>query len=348
MDEIIAWLLRLIDYDTTAGGSDAEACVRFIQQTLSARGVDVRTFSVGDGPRARHLLAEVPGARPETVMLHAHLDTADFGEAGDWLFPARPASRRRGCVCGRGAIDCKGPLAVWMKLLSDAAESGTPPYTLKLLVSDLEEQGGEAGLGLLLAQRPGILSEVKLVVGEGGGYPLPFREHICFTFQTGEREPADALRPKAGDEPEWEEIERILSLGAEKGYYSRLTLAYAREAASLTGRRLDIRPLYEGMEGFFEAAPVSRVCARFGPPFEAALREALPGARLLPCVTPGYSDNRFFRRAGIPTAGFFPLEPKNSLGGIHGANEYISEASLELAYRVMSRALEGLGPAPAP
>ena len=100
----------------------------------------------------------------------------------------------------------------------------------------------------------------------------------------------------------------------------------------------------DGMEAFFAHAPVSHVCARFSQAFEAALRRELPNARLMPCITPGYSDNRWFRKAGIPTAGFFPLDIRNSLAGIHGANEYISEASLALAYRTVSRALEAVFP----
>ena len=340
MDEIIAWLSRLIDFETTAAGSDAEECVLFIRQELSSRGVRVRTFATEGGARTgRHLLAEIPGERSDAVMLHAHLDTADFGEGEGWLFPADRASRRRGCVCGRGALDCKGPLAVWMKLLSDAAAEKPRLYTLRLLVSDLEESGGEDGLGRLLAQHPEVLADVRLVIGEGGGFPFPFHEHVYYTFQTGERETEPDLSGDA-EEPGWERAAEILSMGVEKGYYSRAILDYAREAPSLTGRRLDIRPLYDGMEAFFAHAPVSHIYDRFSHAFEAALRRELPNARLMPCITPGYSDNRWFRKAGIPVAGFFPLDIRNSLAGIHGANEYVSEASLALAYRTVSLAIE--------
>ena len=63
----------------------------------------------------------------------------------------------------------------------------------------------------------------------------------------------------------------------------------------------------------------------------------------MPCITPGYSDNREFRKAGVPVIGFFPLDIRNSLRGIHGVNEYITEASLALAYRVMTGILSRLG-----
>ena len=344
MDEIIAWLITLLDLDTTADGKDARRCADFIGQMLARRGAAVRAFTTpGSRREGHHLLAEIPGEVPDAVLLHAHMDTADRGPRQMWLFPADRASRRRGCVCGRGALDCKGPLAVWMKLLTDAAEAGPHRRTLKLLVSDLEEQGGEEGLGLLLERHPGILSGLKLVIGEGGGFPFPFRGRTWYTFQTGEWDPGKGQPPvpKEGGEDR-DRIARILSMGIEKGYYSADILAYASAAADLEGRKLDIRPLYEGMETFFETAPPSRAYACFGNLFEAALREEVPDARLLPCVTPGYSDNRWFRDAGVPVIGFFPLDIGNSLSGIHGANEYVSEASLALAYRTMSRVLSRL------
>ena len=343
MDEIIAWLLKLLEFHTTADGGDAENCVYFLQQILSPQGVKTRPFFTAGGPRAGcHLLAEAPGESADTILLHAHLDTAEYGDPSGWLFPADRPSRRRGAICGRGSIDCKGPLAVWMKLLTDAAQSASRPYTLRLLVSDLEEQGGEYGLGALLAQHPEILSGVRLVIGEGGGFPFPFQDVLYYTFQTGERESYRASVPDTLETPGWETISKTLTIGVEKGYYSEDILTYAARADALSGRRLDLRPLYDGMDDYFSIAPVSDVYPLYGKLFETALRAEIPHGRLMPCITPGYSDNRWFRRAGIPVVGFFPLDAKNSLNGIHGANEYISESSLSLAYRVMTRVLDSL------
>ncbi len=340
MDEIISWLVKLIEFNTTPCGGDAHRCADFIGQTLSRRGVPVQTFTTAGSLRTgHHIMATVPGKSPDAIMLHAHLDTAEYGLRGAWLFPADRASLRGGKICGRGAIDCKGPLAVWMKLVSDAAGAAPRGYTLKLLASDLEEQGGADGLGLLLTQHPEILAGVKLVIGEGGGFPFPFMEKTCFTFQTGEREPADETA-NTDEAPGWDHISKILSMGVEKGYYSEDILSYAAQEASLPGRKLDIRPMYQGMEPFFQKAAVSDVYSRYGHFFEKALKAGIPSACLMPCITPGMSDNRWFRKAAIPVIGFFPLDIKNSLSGIHGNNEYISTASLSLAYRTMTSVLK--------
>ena len=340
MDEIIAWLIKLIDYDTTISGRDAGLCADFIDRTLKERGVMTERFTTSGSVREGcHLVAEVPGKSSFTVLLHAHLDTAAFGEQEEWIVPADRASRLHDRVFGRGALDCKGPLAVWMKLLTDAAERKKRGFTLRLLVTDLEEEGGRDGIGKLIDEHPGILSDVSLVIGEGGGYPFPYKDKIIYTFQTGERDYEDTGRSHDNDIGY---ISGVLSAGIRKGYYSEDILSYVADAPYLYGRRLDIRPLYDGMEEYFERSAPSDVFSRYGKLFEKSLIREVPNAYVLPVITPGFSDNRRIRKTGLPMIGFFPLDIGNHLGGIHGKNEYISEASLALAYRTMSAIFDGL------
>ena len=336
MDETVRLLTNLLDFDTTVTGSDAKACRDWIAEELSSDPVRIRTCETSSavGRDGFHLLAEVPGGSAASLMLHAHLDTAPIGPREQWLFSPERSSVIKGCVCGRGALDCKGPLAVWMRLIKDASVNSLP-FSLRLLVTDLEEAGGEEGAGKLVMEHPEILGDVSLVIGEGGGYPFPFGEHIFYTFQTAERE--DDTDEAAVKNYTREDVRRILSAGIAKGYYGQEILAYAEGYDALTGRRMDLKPLYGGMEAFFEAAPESSVYGTFGGVFARALAGEVAGARLMACMTPGFSDNRFFRRAGVPTVGFFPVRIDNSLGGIHGPNEYISISSLRTAYRVISR-----------
>jgi hypothetical protein len=56
---------------------------------------------------------------------------------------------------------------------------------------------------------------------------------------------------------------------------------------------------------------------------------------ILPLVTPGFSDNRYFRLKGIDTIGFFPLDVNNRISGIHGINEYITKESIELTFEIL-------------
>ena len=75
---------------------------------------------------------------------------------------------------------------------------------------------------------------------------------------------------------------------------------------------------------------------------ENKLNNINPKYKLLPIITPGYSDNRYFRQRGIPAIGFFPLDIKNNISGIHGNNEYISFKSLTLSYNILLQTLKTL------
>ena len=178
-----------------------------------------------------------------------------------------------------------------------------------------------------------LFDDVFLVVGEGGGFSFPYGDRICYTVQTGEREDMEG-GPEVDDKTE-ADIEKVISLGIKKGYYSPMLLDYIKNSGNEI-KRLDTYPLYAGMEEYLTNAPYSEVYGRFGKLFEEALKASVPEAILMPVITPGYSDNRYFRRAGIPVIGFFPFDVKDHIW-MHTANEYISLDTLKLAYEVMGR-----------
>jgi len=64
-----------------------------------------------------------------------------------------------------------------------------------------------------------------------------------------------------------------------------------------------------------------------GPLFDAleeAIRSAHPDAVILPYLSTGFTDSRFFRSIGIPTYGLAPLLlPREEFGRIHGVDERI-------------------------
>lgn len=86
--------------------------------------------------------------------------------------------------------------------------------------------------------------------------------------------------------------------------------------------------LLEPLEGGTESpidTPLYRACERW-------LEGRLPGAQLLPIVSPGFSDSYWVRRAhGTVAYGFAPIlatDPELYAGGMHGADESIAIADL--------------------
>jgi acetylornithine deacetylase/succinyl-diaminopimelate desuccinylase-like protein len=61
-----------------------------------------------------------------------------------------------------------------------------------------------------------------------------------------------------------------------------------------------------------------------------ALRSLHPGALVLPFLSTGFTDSRFYRALDIPTYGLAPLLlPAEEYGRIHGVDERISLEALD-------------------
>jgi acetylornithine deacetylase/succinyl-diaminopimelate desuccinylase-like protein len=75
---------------------------------------------------------------------------------------------------------------------------------------------------------------------------------------------------------------------------------------------------------------------------EAAIRAVHPDAVVVPYLSTGFTDSRFYRAIGIPTYGLMPvLLPRSEHGKIHGVDERIPVAGVEemtgIVYRLIER-----------
>lgn len=60
-----------------------------------------------------------------------------------------------------------------------------------------------------------------------------------------------------------------------------------------------------------------------------------PGVKLIPHITPGYSDSRFLRQHGIPVYGFFPLPFPTPITSQHGPNECLELTGFRRAIEIL-------------
>jgi acetylornithine deacetylase/succinyl-diaminopimelate desuccinylase-like protein len=81
-----------------------------------------------------------------------------------------------------------------------------------------------------------------------------------------------------------------------------------------------------------------------GPLFDAledAIRSVHPDAVVLPYMSTGFTDSRFFRSLGIDTYGLMPvLLPREEFGRIHGVDERIPLAGIGDMVRIVSALIE--------
>lgn len=322
IERAITHLRNLINIDTRMGARGETRAARYLAQQLSSHQISHRLVEPLSGQGS--ITARIPGTRADCLLLLCHLDTADY-DASQWRIPPDRATVTPRYIGGRGALDCKGLAAIWMTILEEIVRSGqTPRRTILFAATADEENGGENGLQYL-TECTDLLERTTLVLSEGGGFPVPFGDQMLFTLQTGEVvEPAQTPPP---------DRETILQQGLDLRYYSEQTLTYARHASEITeGRR--IAPEAFGENAWPRiSAPISSHAGypRLYRLVDRILAKQNASYACLPFITPGFSDNRYFRQAGIDTLGFFPLAPDNPISGIHGPDECLTMASLHLA-----------------
>lgn len=95
-------------------------------------------------------------------------------------------------------------------------------------------------------------------------------------------------------------------------------------------------PRVETQEVIESHTPLSPLDTELFRTIHAVVQEHVPEARLLPTISPGFTDSRAFRRRGVVAYGFIPclLEPAE-LATAHGHNERIAIDNLRLGIQIL-------------
>jgi acetylornithine deacetylase/succinyl-diaminopimelate desuccinylase-like protein len=111
----------------------------------------------------------------------------------------------------------------------------------------------------------------------------------------------------------------------------------------------DLRAMIKDGKVFVEVeeTPIMAVPSPVETPFFAALAQTLsdldPSCLVTPYLTPGATDSRYFRQAGMKAYGFMPMRLNTSeLSRIHGLDERISTANLRWGMQVVYETLRKL------
>jgi len=123
--ELIDHLRNLIRIDTTnPPGNEIEAA-RYITKTFNKDGI--HTSILEPSPGRGNLVARIQGdgsRRP--LLLMSHLDVV-AAEPKQWIHPPFNAEIHDGSVWGRGALDCKNTVSLWMMVML-LLKCGFRPY----------------------------------------------------------------------------------------------------------------------------------------------------------------------------------------------------------------------------
>lgn len=140
-----------------APGAERDVAQRVLVEMNALGFHDVHTDDAGN------VIGRAPGrGEKPPVMLNAHLDVVDVGDADAWEHPPFRADVADGFLHGRGAMDIKGPLALQTYA---AAHYLANPGAGDVIVAHtvLEERGGW-GMAHLMAT--GAVRPRAIVIGE--------------------------------------------------------------------------------------------------------------------------------------------------------------------------------------
>jgi acetylornithine deacetylase/succinyl-diaminopimelate desuccinylase-like protein len=209
-------LQRLIRFETVNSPGNEREAQEFLAGLLRDAGFEVTL--TGRLPERPNLVAEIRAADgpdgapvPGPVLgLLSHVDTV-LAAPEDWEHGPWSGDLVDGEIWGRGAIDMKSQTAAEVTAAIDLVRSGWRPArgSLKVIVVVDEEVGGAEGAIWLCENEPD-LARCDLLLNEGGGAPLRFRDQLHYGVCVGEKGPlrfavkaggtaAHAATPRLGD-----------------------------------------------------------------------------------------------------------------------------------------------------
>ena len=180
-------LQQLIRFDTTNPPGNESECVGFVRNLLEEAGCETQTYSKEtDRP---NLVARLRGAgNSPPLLLQGHVDVVTTS-GQEWQRPPFGGELVDGEIWGRGAIDMKGAVAMFVSafLRAAAGEVKLPGDVILVVLSD-EENGGDFGAKFLVEEHPELFEGVRHALGEAGGISQVIAGKRFYPIQLGEKQ----------------------------------------------------------------------------------------------------------------------------------------------------------------
>ncbi len=168
--DVVELLRTLIRFRTENPPGGERAAVTWAKELLERAGLVPKVYA--RDPERPNLVVRFPGqGQAPPLLVYGHLDVVPASSEG-WSMDPFSGEVKEGFVWGRGALDMKGPLAIYLAALLGAHADGELKGDVVLaLVSD-EEAGGDFGAGFLVEEHPELFAGIRHALGEFGAFTL--------------------------------------------------------------------------------------------------------------------------------------------------------------------------------
>ena len=182
---MISHLRNLVRINTTNPPGNERKAARYIADVFKNEGISFRVLE--SAPKRANLVARIPGnGNRRPLLLMGHLDVVGV-EEDMWDHPPFDAVLSQGFVWGRGTLDCKNSVALWMMIMILVKRSGAVfDRDLIFLATADEEEGHTFGMEWICKNHYGLI-DAEAALNEGGGFALDIFGKPCYTIQNAEK-----------------------------------------------------------------------------------------------------------------------------------------------------------------
>ena len=167
----IKLLQDLIRFNTTNPPGNEADCIQYINGLLVEAGL--QTTILGRSDSRPNLVARLKGSgNAAPLLLYGHVDVVTT-ENQTWLHPPFAAEIADGFIWGRGALDMKSGVAMFLAaFLKAKAESVELPGDVIFCALADEENSGSFGARFMVEEHAELFKDVRYALGEFGGFNM--------------------------------------------------------------------------------------------------------------------------------------------------------------------------------
>jgi acetylornithine deacetylase/succinyl-diaminopimelate desuccinylase-like protein len=179
-------LQNLIRFDTTNPPGNERACIEYIDSLLKDAGI--QTNMVARTPERPNLIARLKGAgNAPPLLLYGHVDVVST-QGQRWTHPPFEARLVDGYIWGRGALDMKHGIAMYLAAILKAKAEGTAPAGDLIFAATVDEEANcENGAKYLVEEHAALFENVHYALSEFGGSSINISGKLFYPIQTSEK-----------------------------------------------------------------------------------------------------------------------------------------------------------------
>lgn len=185
--EVSKLLSDLIRIDTTNPPGNELKAAEYLYNFFMKEGVEGEIIESGES-RGNYYL-RIPGEnKGKNLMFLSHLDVVP-ADPEEWSVPPFSGLIKDGFVWGRGALDCKGLVAVQAWAILQIIREGFKRKNgdIIFLATADEEMLSTYGVKWLFENRPEIVKNVDYLITEGGGTVIKGNKRNKYTIEVGQK-----------------------------------------------------------------------------------------------------------------------------------------------------------------